>query len=360
MRILIDIGHPAHVHLFRNFAHIMQNNGHKILFSCRDKEFEIALLRANGFDFVSFGKKYKSIAGKIYGLCKFDLKEWQTCCKFKPDILLSHGSPYAAHAAWLIKRPHISFEDTYNFEQIKLYEPFTDVILTASYEHPVISQKEIRYDGYHEIAYLSPKYFIPDETIFKQFGLSVDEKLSILRFVSWNASHDRGHIGISMEYKIKAVKQISQYSRVLISSEGELPKELEKYRIKLSPDKIYDIMAYASLVYGESSTMAEEAAMLGVPSIYYNNKSTYYTRHLEKQYGLIYNFRESEEDQEAGIQKAIELLTTPSLANVYKQKSNLMLREKIDVTAFMVWFVENYPQSKQIMQENPNYQDRFR
>ena len=133
----------------------------------------------------------------------------------------------------------------------------------------------------------------------------MDEKLSIWRFVSWNASHDRGHTGMSMEYKIKAVKQISQYSRVLISSEGEVPKELERYRIKLSPDKIYDIMAYASLVYGESSTMAEEAAMLGVPSIYYNNKSTYYTRHLEKQYGLIYNFRESEEDQEAGIQKAI-------------------------------------------------------
>ena len=44
MRILIDIGHPAHVHLFKNFAWQMQEKGHKVLFTCREKEFEIDLL----------------------------------------------------------------------------------------------------------------------------------------------------------------------------------------------------------------------------------------------------------------------------------------------------------------------------
>ena len=37
-----------------------------------------------------------------------------------------------------------------------------------------------------------------------------------------------------------------------------------------------------------------------------------------------------------------------------------MLADKIDVTAFLVWFVENYPQSFQIMKENPDYQLRFK
>jgi hypothetical protein len=37
-----------------------------------------------------------------------------------------------------------------------------------------------------------------------------------------------------------------------------------------------------------------------------------------------------------------------------------MLSDKIDVTAFMVWFVENYPESAKIMKENPDYQWRFR
>ena len=54
MRILIDIGHPAHVHLFKNFAHEMEKRGHELLFTCRDKEFEIALLEYNKLKYVSF------------------------------------------------------------------------------------------------------------------------------------------------------------------------------------------------------------------------------------------------------------------------------------------------------------------
>jgi hypothetical protein len=37
-----------------------------------------------------------------------------------------------------------------------------------------------------------------------------------------------------------------------------------------------------------------------------------------------------------------------------------MIKDKIDVTAFMVWFIENYPESKRIMKENPDYQYKFK
>lgn len=33
-----------------------------------------------------------------------------------------------------------------------------------------------------------------------------------------------------------------------------------------------------------------------------------------------------------------------------------MLADKIDVTAFLVWFIENWPESFKIMKENPDYQ----
>jgi hypothetical protein len=35
-------------------------------------------------------------------------------------------------------------------------------------------------------------------------------------------------------------------------------------------------------------------------------------------------------------------------------------KEKIDVTAFMVWFIENYPESVKVIKENPDYQHRFK
>ena len=63
MKILIDIGHPGHVHLFRPMAQELSAKGHDILFTCRQKEFEIELLKAAGFKYISFGKHFKTKKG---------------------------------------------------------------------------------------------------------------------------------------------------------------------------------------------------------------------------------------------------------------------------------------------------------
>lgn len=359
-RILIDIGHPAHVHLFKNFVQQLIKDGYEILFTCRDKEFVIDLLKHYKFNYIILGKNYKSIAGKSLGLIKFDIKQLLTSLKFKPDIFLSHSSMYAAHASFVLRKPHISVEDTFNFEQIKLYEPFTEVILTSDYEHPLKSKKIIKYAGYHELAYLHPKYFIPNKNIFSELGLSENEKYVILRFISWNASHDIGHKGMSLENKLNAVREFEKYAKVYISSESELPSELKKYKIKLSPHKIHDALAFSQLLFGESTTMAEECAMLGVPSCIVYKHKTVYTQHLETKYNLLYNFSLSPADQINAIAKALELLTTPNIKEEWKKRTQQMLSEKIDVTAFMVWFIENYPESVHVMKQNPEYQYHFK
>lgn len=360
MNILIDIGHPAHVHLFKNFALEMQDKGHHILFTCREKEFEIGLLKKYGFKYISFGKKYNSVPGKIWGLVEFDIKAFISGLKFKPDILLSHGSMYAAHASFLLGRPHISFEDTFNFEQIFLYKAFTKIILTSDYEHSLKSDKVISYSGYHELAYLHPKRFVPDKSIFSELRLAENEKYVIIRYVSRNASHDLGHKGFSFENKLNAVKAFEKYAKVLISSESILPDELEKYRIAIEPHRMHDAIAFSSLIFGESSTMAEEAAMLGIPSIFLLNNSTLYTAHLENDYQLMFNYSESEKDQKQAINKGVEILSMPGLKAEWGKKRDKMLSDRIDVTAFMVWFIEKYPESAAIMRDNPDYQLRFK
>ena len=103
MRILIDIGHPGHVHLFKNFAKEMQRKGHEFLFTCRQKEFEIEMLKAEGFTYKSFGNKFHTTLGKLFGLLKFDFLSVIQGLKFKPDLFMSHGSPYASHAAAILR-----------------------------------------------------------------------------------------------------------------------------------------------------------------------------------------------------------------------------------------------------------------
>ena len=359
MKIIIDIGHPGHVHLFKNFAWQMQDNGHKVFFTCRQKEFEIELLEAANFDYKCFGRHYSTTYGKLFGLIKFNIQMLIIALKFKPDLFLSHGSMYAAQISWLLKKTHISLEDTFNFEQIRLYKPFTQVILTSDYSHPNLGVKNINYRGYHELAYLHPKRFKASGKIREYLKLDLNERYVILRFVSWSASHDISHSGINNNNKRKAVEVFSKYARVFISSEVNLPEDLEKYKFPLLPDKMHDALACASLVFGESATMAAEAAILGIPAIYIDNTSRLYTQELEKKYGLIYNFSESEEDCMHAINKGVNILSEEKTEEFLKRKE-IMLNDKIDVTGFLVWFIENYPESVKIMKESPDFQYKFK
>jgi predicted glycosyltransferase len=351
MKYLIDIGHPAHVHLFRNFAAEMTGMGHEVLFTCREKEYEIELLSHYGCNYRSFGKKYSKSLGKIWGMVEFGIKEYLTGLKFKPDFLLSHGSPYAAQAAFLLRKPHISFEDTFNNEQIRLYKPFTKAILTSTYPHPDLGPANYHYPGYHELAYLHPSRFKADPEIRKTLGVEEGKKYFILRFVSWEASHDIGHNGISFSNKLVLAEQLEKYGKVFITSEKTLPAELEKYRIQIPPHRMHDAIAFSSLLYGESATMASEAAMLGIPAIYLDDNGRPYTNEQEEKYGLVFNYSESEEDQKASINKATELANSPEILKDWARRRDRMLMEKIDVTAFLVWFVLNWPESARMLNE---------
>jgi predicted glycosyltransferase len=102
---------------------------------------------------------------------------------------------------------------------------------------------------------------------------------------------------------------------------------------------MHDAEAFAALVFGESATMASEAAVLGVPSIYIDTVGRYYTRELESKYSLCYNFTESEQDQLRAIDKGVEILSGKTHVD-YKAARAQLLKDKIDVTAFFVDFIE--------------------
>lgn len=351
---MIDIGHPGHVHLFRPFAKLMKTKGHDILFTCRQKEFEIELLKAADLPFVSFGKHYKSKSGKIWGLLKFDFLETLQGLRFKPDIFLSHGSIYAAHAAWLLRKPHISMEDTGNMEQIRLYLPFTKRVLTSYAFHKDLGKKQINYRSFHELAYLHPKYFKADPDIFNILNIDKNEPYVIIRFISWNATHDEGQKGLDLVQKLRLVDLVSREHKVFISAEGDLPTELGKFKIQIPPEKMHDALAFAKLFIGEGATMASECAMLGTPAIYINSMEAGTIDEQEKN-GLLFHFRNGD----GVVEKTATLLNKENLKNEWNIQKQKFLSNKIDLSAFLVWFVEKYPESEQLMKKDETYQNKF-
>lgn len=354
MKILIDIGHPAHVHLFKYFALEMQAKGHKILFTSREKENEIYLLKKYGFSYKCFGKHYKSTSGKIFGLIKFNLQMLFFSLKFKPDIYLSHGSVYAAMVSWLVRKPHISLEDTGNIEQVRLYLTFTEVVLTSDVFNFDYGEKQIRYSSHHELAYLHSNYFKPNLE-FRFHRNKKKSKVTLLRFVSWNATHDSGQKGLSLETKYKLIRLLEEEYEVIISAESKLPEDLEKYKVRFVPEDIHTALYKADLFIGEGTTMAMEAAILGTPAVYINSLQYPNVQDMAI-YGLLFPFK-NDEDIISEIQA---LIATPDLKKSILSKKNKMLAGKIDLTAFLIWFVENYPESFSIMKENPDYQYNFK
>ena len=119
-------------------------------------------------------------------------------------------------------------------------------------------------------------------------------------------------------------------------------------------------MYYATMLVGDSQTMTSEAAVLGTPAIRCNTfvRRISYLEEEEFKYNLTYGFLP--ENSDSLFSKINELLEMPNIKNEWKKRRENMLKDKIDVTAFFTWFIENYPQSAQIMRENPDYQYKFK
>lgn len=338
MRVLIDIGHPAHVHFYKNTIKDLEAKGHKVLVTARDKEVTLNLLEAYDIDHIVLSSMKQGKGNLIKEWIIRDYKLLNIARKFKPDVLTGILNPCVAHVSWIMRKKSIIFNDTEHaaFAQ-KITYPFSDVICTPSCFNKPIGKKQVKYDGYHELAYLHPKHFTPNPEVLTELGLKEGDRFSILRFVSWGASHDIGHYGI--QNKLEFVRELEKYGPVLITSEGKIDKELEKYRIKVSPDKLHDLLYYSSLYVGDGGTTAVEAAILGTPSIYVSSLvgTMGNFSELENKYGLMLNYS----DSNLALAKAVELIKNPDSKDNWSHKKTHLFNDKTDVTSFMNQLIEH-------------------
>jgi len=355
MKILISVNHPAHVHLFKNLIWRMEENGHRFLIVARDKDKTIDLLDKYGFQYILTGQAETTPLGYIREMLERTKIFFSVIGDYKPDMVLTQMDPSPAIAAKLRGVPYLCLADSEPAKLIlKSTMPFTQAVLTPSCFRTYLGKKQIYYSGYKELAYLHPNTFQPDVSVLNELGVGIDDPYIVLRFVSWGAHHDIGEQGI--QNKIEIVKQLEPYGHVFISSESKLGEDLEKYELKVSPEKMHHVLYYARLLFCDSQTMATEAGVLGTPAIRCNSfvgaDDMGNFIELENKYHLIYNFSAEKE----ALSSAVALLKKPDLKQEWAKRQNILLIDKIDVTAFMVWFIENYPRSFTEMKERPEVQ----
>ena len=199
-------------------------------------------------------------------------------------------------------------------------------------------------------------------------NIEPNTRYAIVRFVKWDAWHDTKLVGgFSLEQKRALIHKLAERIKVFVSSETELPEDLEPYRIHIPIERMHDVQAAAALFVGESATMASESVVLGTPAIYIDEVGRGYTDE-EAREQLLWMYRpvpskedlaSNEPDWISGgvaecIEKAEEIASVDFDRKAYAQRHDAWLKTKIDVTAFLTWFIEHYPQSE-TMAKSPDF-----
>lgn len=334
LRVLIDILHPAHVHVFKNLWTELVTAGDEVLITAREKDVTVELLEAYAIPHMTLSSQRFGRVGLARELVERTTSLRRVAKRFRPDVMLGVMGAAIAPVGRLMDIPTVVLYDTEAAPSNRWVFPMSTAVATPSaFKGTVRRSRHLTYNGYQELAYLHPSRFEPSATAVAQFGLA--NPYSLVRFVSWEASHDFGHSAMTLDERLDVIKVLSEISTVWISSEGKLPSVLTDRRLDVPVHRIHDVLGCASLLVGDSGTMASEAALLGTPSIYI---SSLRAGVIADQQEKLETLRQFEKSDPTLIRAAIDELTAlPHLRLVTRKRVN----EMVDLTSWLRRLLKN-------------------
>ncbi len=368
MKYLFAINHPAHYHLFKNSYHNLKAKGHDVVFAVKDKDILEKLMVAENVTFHRLTRKrvgHSSFAILTKGVLELliqDISLFRFARKYHPDLMIGTDM-CITHIGKILRKPSIVFnEDDYELNRAfcSLSYPFCNWIVSPRLcRVGKYVQKKITYDGYQKLAYLHPDVFKPDPDIVRKY-IDPGQKYFLVRLVSFSAGHDINLGGLNEAVLEELLNILSGHGKVFLTNESKISERLEKFRLQIDVKDMHHIMASASLFISDGQSMIVEAAILGVPSIRFNSLDGKVSilEELENRFNLTVKIHNSRPD--LLMEKINELLGTENLAEVFQKRREQMLKEKINVTSFMTWLFENYPESVRSYEKYPEIQGNFR
>ena len=348
MNILVDIGHPAHVHLMRNTISDLRRDGHNVIVTTKDVPIIRQLLEHYNIDYISLGQKGDGLSGKLFKQIIFNYKLWRIAVSRHIDIATgtSMTIPIVSKFCRMKSINMDDDDDEVQMQSVRFSHPFSDIRLTpAALKGHRRSPHAVFYNGTHELAYLHPNRFKPDPEVLHHAGLQAGERFFILRLVAFSAYHDGGEHGLSNNQLHNLIDILKPHGRIIITSEKKLHEDFEQYRLPVPPWEIHSLMAYCSLFVGDSQTMTSEAAVLGIPAFKCNTFAGRLSvpNMFEQKYGLCYSYHPT--DFALMTQHIERLLGTDpgQLSEEWQHKRATMLGDMIDVASFFTEYIENFP-----------------
>jgi len=364
MKFLFYLVHPAKFQFHKEQIKALRYKGHSVDIIINSKDVLEDLLIEENWEFTNLfpeGRKIKgvhvyiaaliSIFKTIFRLCKYTKgKKYDL---FVGDLLTILGR---------MKRVPSLYPTDDVIRQVPEQSIFlftcNHIIAPSITELGYFNKKKINYDGYKALSYLHPNVFTPSiELIDKKYW---NKRMFIIRCTGFKATHDIGRNGIDNIVLQKIVDLLKDRGEIIISSERVLPDHLKQYQFQGRKNDIFHYMAFTDIFIGDSVSMSTEAALLGTPVVEYDDYWFEMEQLLELQYKyqLVNLFQPPNISPMLG--KINEIINSPNYKETIKKRRDALIEEKIDVSCFLTWLMENYPNSYKEYKKLPFVQYTFK
>lgn len=338
MNILFDIGHPAHVHLFRNFIDYLKKNNHNVIIATRKKDITEKLLDHYNLEYHSLSSPRKSLLGMFIEMIERDYKILKLHRRYSFDY--AFGTSISIGILSLF-----SNVKSFNFNEddddvVPLYALIAYPLTTKIINSKIIrmkgyKKKRIYHNSYHKLAYLHPNNFSADLSVLNKYNLKPFDYV-IVRKSALLAHHDKNAKGLDDYIWVKIFEIFENY-KIISSFENYINHQIDIY-------DMHNVLAFSKMMITDSLSMAVEAAVLGVPTVALNSFSdrSSVLKELEERYHLLYSYKAGDKKEEGRMVNKINvLLNIRDLHEVWHKKRKNMLNEKEDLNKWIINFFEN-------------------
>ncbi len=335
MRVLIDVTHPFHVHIFKHLIRRLEAEGHHLMIAARNKDVTLDLLDALAIPYHLIGTRRSGIAAMAGELIERWGRLWLLARRFRPDVMVAEVGVSIGLVGASLGIPRVVFDqaDLASLQR-GIGMPFATVLCTGE-GYLKNHARQVPFRGFLSQAYLGSGRFQPDPQALRDAGVNPEEPFIVLRLVSWSATHDVGRKGLTEDGLRLAVEKLSPFGRVLINSEKPLPAALQAYADPVPPVHFHDLLGLAQLCIAEGGTVAVEAGIQGTPAIRCNSYDFGYLQALDR-YGLT----RRASDWPAALAAAESLLQDDARHRQWQRARRQLEANTEDVMAFMQRIVE--------------------
>ena len=316
---------------------------HDLLCTSREYDEVLKLAKIRHFDLVFVGKhgggdKKNKLKVSIERIKKLSKK----IDRFKPDLVISFGSPEAARISFGLGIKHIMFCDSPHANAVmKLTLPLVQKLLIPY----VIPKKEFSKYGINEKDVIQYKAIDAAVTIQRKINEKIklpfknnNKKNILIRVEEEEASYTSKSSKIipiiqkiAKDYKNENIIVLGRYTKQIINLQKVIGSKVKI--IKMSFDGKY-LLNNTDVFIGSGGTMTAESALMGVPTISYNAVPNIVENFLVKKYLIK---RETNPNKVSNhIKKFFELKNNQS-----QKRAKKIVREMEDPIEKLIKIIKN-------------------